>query len=62
MGASQIPSTDRGDERLNETHAPIRIETFTSLEQFDQCVVLEEAVWGYDPGRGLIAKRGGPPE
>jgi ABC-2 type transport system permease protein len=20
------------------------------------------AVWGYDPGRGLIAKRGGPPE
>lgn len=34
---------------MNATHTPIRIETFTSLEQFDQCVVLEEAVWGYDP-------------
>ena len=29
--------------------APIRIEAFTSLDQFDQCVRLEEAVWGYDP-------------
>jgi predicted GNAT superfamily acetyltransferase len=41
---------------LNETHAPIRIETFTSLEQFDQCVVLEEAVWGYDPA-DMIPRR-----
>jgi predicted GNAT superfamily acetyltransferase len=29
--------------------APLRIEPFTSLDQFDQCVRLEEAVWGYDP-------------
>ena len=29
--------------------APIRVESFTSLDQFDQCVALEEAVWGYDP-------------
>jgi ABC-2 type transport system permease protein len=25
-------------------------------------VLMALAVWGYDPGRGLIAKRGGPPE
>ena len=25
-------------------------------------VFMVAAVWGYDPGRGLIAKRGGPPE
>jgi ABC-2 type transport system permease protein len=25
-------------------------------------VFMTAAVWGYDPGRGLIAKRGGPPE
>ena len=25
-------------------------------------VFMALAVWGYDPGRGLIAKRGGPPE
>ena len=25
-------------------------------------VFMIAAVWGYDPGRGLIAKRGGPPE
>ncbi len=30
-------------------HAPIRIQSFTSIEQFEQCVALEEAVWGYDP-------------
>ncbi len=29
--------------------APIHIQSFTSLEQFEQCVALEEAVWGYDP-------------
>lgn len=29
--------------------APIRIQPFTTLDQFDQCVRLEEAVWGYDP-------------
>jgi predicted GNAT superfamily acetyltransferase len=34
----------------------IRIEAFTSLEQFDQCVALEEAVWGYDPA-DMIPRR-----
>ena len=36
--------------------APIRIESFTTLEQFDQCVALEEAVWGYDPA-DMIPRR-----
>jgi predicted GNAT superfamily acetyltransferase len=36
--------------------APIRIQSFTSLEQFDQCVALEEAVWGYDPA-DMIPRR-----
>ncbi len=35
---------------------PVRIESFTSLEQFDQCVALEEAVWGYDPA-DMIPRR-----
>jgi predicted GNAT superfamily acetyltransferase len=35
---------------------PIRIEFFTELEQFDQCVALEEAVWGYDPA-DIIPRR-----
>ncbi|MGD0649086.1 MAG: GNAT family N-acetyltransferase [Acidobacteriaceae bacterium] len=35
---------------------PIRIQSFTSLEQFDQCVALEEAVWGYDPA-DMIPRR-----
>jgi len=35
---------------------PIRIESFASLEQFDQCVALEEAVWGYDPA-DMIPRR-----
>ncbi len=43
---------------MNETPklAPIRIESFTALEQFDQCVALEEAVWGYDPA-DMIPRR-----
>ena len=36
--------------------APLRIESFTTLEQFDQCVALEEAVWGYDPA-DMIPRR-----
>jgi len=58
VGASQIPSTTRGDERLNEAAqtAPIRVQSFTTLEQFDQCVALEEAVWGYDPA-DMIPRR-----
>ncbi|HSY34930.1 MAG TPA: GNAT family N-acetyltransferase [Acidobacteriaceae bacterium] len=36
--------------------APIRVQSFTSLEQFDQCVALEEAVWGYDPA-DMIPRR-----
>jgi predicted GNAT superfamily acetyltransferase len=35
---------------------PIRIEPFTELAQFDQCVLLEEAVWGYDPA-DMIPRR-----
>jgi predicted GNAT superfamily acetyltransferase len=34
----------------------IRIEPFTELAQFDQCVALEEAVWGYDPA-DMIPRR-----
>jgi predicted GNAT superfamily acetyltransferase len=34
----------------------IRIESFTELEQFDQCVALEEAIWGYDPA-DMIPRR-----
>jgi predicted GNAT superfamily acetyltransferase len=36
--------------------APIRIKSFTELEQFDECVALEEAVWGYDPA-DMIPRR-----
>ncbi len=39
-----------------EAPQPIRIESFTTLEQFDQCVALEEAVWGYDPA-DMIPRR-----
>ena len=39
-----------------ETVQPIRVQSFTSLEQFDQCVALEEAVWGYDPA-DMIPRR-----
>jgi len=41
---------------LIETVQPIRVQSFTSLEQFDQCVALEEAVWGYDPA-DMIPRR-----
>jgi predicted GNAT superfamily acetyltransferase len=42
---------------LNQAPQPaIRIQTFTSLEQFAQCVALEEAVWGYDPA-DMIPRR-----
>jgi predicted GNAT superfamily acetyltransferase len=43
---------------LNEASqtAPIHIQSFSSLEQFDQCVALEEAVWGYDPA-DMIPRR-----
>jgi predicted GNAT superfamily acetyltransferase len=36
--------------------APIHIESFTELSQFDQCVGLEEAIWGYDPA-DMIPRR-----
>ncbi len=36
--------------------APIHVQPFTTLEQFDQCVALEEAVWGYDPA-DMIPRR-----
>jgi predicted GNAT superfamily acetyltransferase len=34
----------------------VHIKFFSELEQFDQCVALEEAVWGYDPG-DIIPRR-----
>jgi predicted GNAT superfamily acetyltransferase len=40
---------------LNEAQ-PIRIKSFTELDQFDQCVALEEAIWGYDPA-DMIPRR-----
>ena len=36
--------------------APIHIKSFTELEQFDECVALEESVWGYDPA-DMIPRR-----
>lgn len=67
MVASQTSNPNRthscGDEQLNRPQqnqapqpAPIRIQSFTTLEQFDQCVSLEEAVWGYDPA-DMIPRR-----
>jgi len=42
---------------LNAPHqVPIHIKSFTELEQFDECVGLEEAVWGYDPA-DMIPRR-----
>ena len=43
---------------MNETSQakPIHIKSFTELEQFDQCVALEEAIWGYDPA-DMIPRR-----
>lgn len=41
---------------MNQAPQPVRIQSFTSLEQFDQCVSLEEAVWGYDPA-DMIPRR-----
>jgi predicted GNAT superfamily acetyltransferase len=41
---------------LSEPQQPIRIKSFTELEQFDQCVALEEAIWGYDPA-DMIPRR-----
>ena len=34
----------------------IHIQSFTTLEEFDYCVALEEAVWGYDPA-DMIPRR-----
>lgn len=32
-------------------HRPtIRVRALTELEEFEQCVRMEEAIWGYDPG------------
>lgn len=53
MDTSQIRS---GEVRVTEPAQPIRIESFTTLEQFEQCVRLEEAVWGYDPA-DMIPRR-----
>jgi predicted GNAT superfamily acetyltransferase len=42
---------------LNETQgAAIRIQRFQLLEEFEECVRLEEAVWGYDPA-DMIPRR-----
>ena len=31
-----------------QTQDEIRIEALTTFDQFDQCVALQDAVWGYD--------------
>lgn len=42
---------------MRENQQPtIHIKSFTELEQFDQCVALEEAVWGYNPA-DMIPRR-----
>ncbi len=43
---------------MSETRetAAIRIESFRVLEEFEECVRLEEAVWGYDPA-DMIPRR-----
>jgi len=58
MGRRQIRISANGEASLTQAPdpAPLRIESFTSLEQFDQCVALEEAVWGYDPA-DMIPRR-----
>jgi predicted GNAT superfamily acetyltransferase len=35
---------------------PIRIESFAELHQFDWCIALEEAIWGYNPA-DMIPRR-----
>jgi predicted GNAT superfamily acetyltransferase len=34
----------------------VRIEALTELEQFDRCVALQDAVWGYDPSGRMTQK------
>jgi predicted GNAT superfamily acetyltransferase len=34
----------------------IRIESLTELEQFDRCVALQDAVWGYDASASMSQK------
>jgi predicted GNAT superfamily acetyltransferase len=47
---------------VNQSHSAktiqpsIRIEALTSLDQFEACVALEEAIWGYDPA-DMIPRR-----
>jgi predicted GNAT superfamily acetyltransferase len=43
---------------LNEPQqaSPIRIKSLTELDQFDECVALEGAIWGYDPA-DMIPRR-----
>lgn len=52
-----VPRQIRGDERLSKSRdSTIHIQSFTELEQFDDCVALEEAIWGYDPA-DMIPRR-----
>ena len=48
-GQTEAPPTETKSIEPSLSARAIRIETFTSLEQFDQCVRLQDAVWGYDP-------------
>lgn len=37
-------------------HPPVHIRSLTELEEFSQCVALEQAIWGYDPA-DIIPRR-----
>jgi predicted GNAT superfamily acetyltransferase len=38
------------DEHVLQPKTEVRIRTLTELPEFDHCVAIETAVWGYDPG------------
>jgi predicted GNAT superfamily acetyltransferase len=44
------------DERVLQPKTEVQIRTLTELSEFDHCVEIETAVWGYDPG-DLIPRR-----
>jgi predicted GNAT superfamily acetyltransferase len=41
---------------LSATANEIKIEALTELEQFDQCVAVQDAVWGYDTSAMMTQK------
>ena len=47
-----------GDERLSEMRQvkEIRVRSLTELHEFEECVKLEESIWGYDPSDMITRK------